>query len=37
MLQDMDHIEASCVLYVEVGTLHRLVQYKIYVLTVTKL
>jgi len=37
MLQDMDHIEASCVFYVEVGTLHQLEQSKIYVLTVTTL
>jgi len=37
MLQDMDHIEASCVLDVEVGTRHRLAQSKIYILTVTAL
>jgi len=37
MLQDMDHIEASCVFYVEVGTLNRLEQSKICVLTVTTL
>jgi len=35
MLQDMDHMEASCVFYVEVGTLDRLDQSKIWVLTVT--
>jgi len=33
----MDHIEASCVVYVEVGTLHRLEQSKIYFLSVTEL
>ena len=37
MLQDMDHIEASCVLYVKVGTPNRLEQSKICVLTVTTL
>ena len=37
MLQDMDHIEASCVFYVEVGTLNRLKQSTICVLTVTTL
>jgi len=37
MLQDMDHIEASCVFYVEVGTLNRHEQLKICVLTVTTL
>ena len=37
MLQDMDHIEASCVLYVEVGTLNRVEQSTICVLTVTTL
>jgi len=37
MLQDMDHIEASCVLYVEVGTLNRHEQCKICVFTVTTL
>jgi len=37
MFQDMDHIEASCIVYVEVGTLNRLEQSKIYVLTVTTL
>jgi len=37
MLQDMDHIEASCGIYVEVGTLNRLEQTKICVLTVSTL
>jgi len=37
MLQDMDHMEASCVFYVEVGTLTRLEQSKIYILTITTL
>jgi len=37
MLQDMDHIEASCIFYVEVGTLNRLEQSKISILTVTTL
>jgi len=37
MLQDMDHVEARCVLYVEVVTLNRLEQPKICVLTVTTL
>jgi len=36
MLQHMDHIEASFVLYVNVSMLHRLEQRKICVLTVTK-
>jgi len=36
MLQNMDHIEASCIFYVEVGMLHRLEQSKIHVLTVTE-
>jgi len=35
MLRDMDHIEASCVFYVEVGTLNRLEQSKFCVVTVT--
>jgi len=34
MLQDMDNMEASCVLYVKVGTLTRLEQSKTPVLTV---
>ena len=37
MLQNMDHIEASCVVYVEVGMLNRLEQSKICVLTVNTL
>ena len=37
MLQDMDHMEASCVIYVRVGTLVQLKQSKFCVLTVTKL
>ena len=37
MLQNMDHIEASCVFYVEAGTLNRLEQSKIWVFTVTTL
>jgi len=37
MLQDMDHIEASCVFYVEVDTPNRLEQSKICVLTVSTL
>jgi len=37
MLQDMDHIEASCVFYVEVGTLNRLEQSKMRISTVTTL
>jgi len=37
MLQDMDHIVASCVFYVDVGTLDRLQQSKICVLTVSTL
>jgi len=37
MLQGMDHMEASCVFYVKVGTLDQLEQSKICVLTVTKL
>ena len=37
MLQDMDNIEASCVVYVEVGTLNRLEQSKICDLTDTTL
>jgi len=36
MLQDMDHMEASRVFYVEVGTLNWHEQSKIWVLTVTK-
>jgi len=37
MLQGMDHMEASCVFYVKVGTLDELEQSKFCVLTVTKL
>ena len=37
MLQDMDHLEASCIFYFEVGTLNRFEQSKICVLTVTTL
>jgi len=37
MLQDMDHMEASCVFYVKVGTLDQLKQSKFCVLTITKL
>jgi len=37
MLQDMDHMEASCVFYVKVGTLDQLEQSKFCVLTLTKL
>jgi len=37
MLQDIDHIEASCIFYVKVGTLNRLEQSKICILTVTTL
>jgi len=35
MLQDMDHMEASNVFYVEVGTLNGLEQIKICVMTIT--
>jgi len=37
MLQGMDHMEASCVVYVKVGTLDQLEQSEFCVLTVTKL
>jgi len=37
VLQDMDHMEASCVFYVKVGTLDQREQSKFCVLTVTKL
>jgi len=37
MLQDMDHMGASCVFYVKVGRFHQLEQSKISVLTVTSL
>jgi len=35
MLQDMDHMEASCVFYVKVGRFDHLEQSKICVLTMT--
>jgi len=37
MLQDMDHMVASCVFFVKVGTLDQLEQSKICILTVTTL
>jgi len=37
MLQDIDHIEASCIFHVEVGMLNRLEQSKIGFLTIIKL
>jgi len=37
MLQDMDHMEASCIFYVKVCTLDQLEQSKFCVLTVNKL
>jgi len=37
MLQDMDHMEASCIFYVKVGRFDQLEQSKISVLTVTSL
>jgi len=37
MLQDMDHMEASCIFYVKVGMFDQLEQSKICVLTVTTL
>jgi len=37
MLQDMDHMEASCVLYVKVGRFDPFKRSKISVLTVTSL
>jgi len=37
MLQDMDHMEASCIFYVEVGTLNQLDQTKTCVVTITTL
>jgi len=36
MLHDMDNMEASCVLYVKVGTFNHLEQSRIYLLTVNK-
>ena len=35
MLQDMDHLEASCVFYVKVGRFDHLEQSKSCVLTIT--
>jgi hypothetical protein len=37
MLQEMDHMEASCVLYVKVGRFDQFEQSKISLLTVTSL
>jgi len=37
MLQDMDHMEATCVLNVKVGRFHQFQQSKISVLTATSL
>jgi len=37
MLQDMDHLEASCVFYVKVGAFDQLEQSKICILTVASL
>jgi len=37
MLQDMDHMEASCVFYVKVDRFNQFEQSKIRVLTVTSL
>jgi len=37
MLQEMDHMEASCVFYVKVGRFDQFEQSKISVLTVTSL
>jgi len=37
MLQDMDHMESSCVFYVKDGRFHHVEQSKISVLTVTAL
>jgi len=37
MWQDIDSIEASCVIYVDVGTLQRLEQCNISILTMTEL
>jgi len=35
MLQNMHHMDASCIFYVKVGIFHQLEQYKIFILTVT--
>jgi len=37
MLQDMDHMEASCIFYLKVGRFHQLERSKISILTVTSL
>ena len=37
ILYDIDHIEASCIFYVEVGTLNGLEQNKICIMTITAL
>jgi len=37
MLQDMDHMEASCIFYVKIGRFDQLEQSKIRVLTVASL
>jgi hypothetical protein len=37
MLQEMDHMEASCVFYVKVGRFDQFEQSKVSVLTVTSL
>jgi hypothetical protein len=37
MLQNIDHMEASCNIYVKVGTLDQLEQSKICVVTISKL
>jgi len=37
MLEEMDHMEASCVVYVKVGRFDQFEQSKIIVLTITSL
>jgi hypothetical protein len=37
MLQEMDHMEATCVFYVEIGRFDQIEQSKISVLTVTSM
>ena len=37
MLQDMDHMEASCIFYIKVGRFDQFKQIKISVLNVTSL
>jgi len=37
MFQDMDHTEASCILYFMVGRFDQLEQSKIWVMTITSL